>query len=109
MRPPASPFSIARTRSGERIAWHGSALLVCGDRGDCDANRFNGFFVHEARHLSGLMFRINGVEPWLCSDGSSDARGLDLVFIFPELTRFGGGGSDLAVASITTDDRMRER
>lgn len=82
------------TRPGERYAWHASSLLVVNGRGDCDETAaVSGYYYREARFLRTLRLSINGDSPWMCERGEPEAHRLEFNYIYPELTRFGGGGS----------------
>jgi len=82
------------TRPEQRCAWHGSSLLIVNGRGDCDAtNALSGFYYREARFLRTLRLLINGESPWLCERGEPTPSELVFNYVYPELTRFGGGGS----------------
>jgi glycogen debranching enzyme len=95
---------VAHLRPCQRFAWLGSSLLVTDERGECgERDQISGFYFREARHLRTLRLEINGASPWLCADGSAGHDRLDFVYIYPELTRFGGGGSDVADDSTWTD------
>ncbi len=73
-------------------------MLVSTVRGECDPDAVpvSGYYFREARHLSRLCLKINGEEPWLCSDAAVAAFECSFVFIYPELASFGGGGTDLS-------------
>lgn len=86
-------------------AWKGASLLVTTSRGDCGPEEpLSGFYVREVRHLRTLRFLVNGEPPWLCEWSRSRADELAFVYVHPELTRFGGGGSG-ASGDETTFDR----
>jgi glycogen debranching enzyme len=96
--------AIAHVRPCQRYAWRGLSLLVTDDRGECgERDQISGYYFREARHLRTLRLEINGASPWLCADGSAGHDQLDFVYIYPELTRFGGGGSDVSDDSTWTD------
>ena len=98
--------SVARVLPGQRHAWRGSSLLVTDDRGECGRrDPLTGLYFGEARHLSGLRLEVNGVSPWLCASGSAGPDELDFVYLYPELTRFGGGGTDVSDDATWTDER----
>lgn len=95
-------------------------MLITTPRGECEPqHRLTGFYFREARHLSLLRLEVNDVAPWLCADGVTSPRQLDFVYVYPELTRFGGGGTDVAddttwrdahgVEQRAVDIRLRER
>jgi glycogen debranching enzyme len=96
------PTSHLRPR--QRFAWRGLALLITDERGECGGeDELGGLYCREARHLSALALEINGTRPWLCAGGQGAQHGLDFVYVYPELTRFGGGGSDVADDTTWTD------
>jgi glycogen debranching enzyme len=103
--------SVARVRPDQRYAWCGPSLLVTTARGECDdTDALTGYYFREARHLRTLRLRVNGTVPWICADGEDGARGLSFVYAYPELTRFGGGGTDVSDDTTWTDDAgVRER
>jgi glycogen debranching enzyme len=81
-------------------AWHGQTLLVVNARGESGEDEtLSGIYFREARHLRTLRLTINGESPWLCEAAAEDPTTLRFAYIYPELTRFGGGGSG------TSDDR----
>ena len=95
---------LAHVLSDFRYAWYGPSLLITSLRGDCDdRTRLTGYYFREARHLSALRLEINGESPWLCADGVTSHRQLDFVFVYPEMTRFGGGGTDVSDDTTWTD------
>ncbi len=104
MSPPL-PGIVARVRPDQRYAWCGPSLLVTNGRGECDdTDALSGYYFREARHLRTLRLRVNGTAPWLCADGEDGARTLLVVYTYPELTRFGGGGTDVSDDTTWTDD-----
>ena len=89
--------SVVHVRPCQRYTWRGSSLLISDERGECgERDALTGFYFREARHLSALGLEVNGARPWLCADGSAGSAELDFVFVYPELTQFGGGGSDVS-------------
>ena len=71
-------------------------MLVTSTHGECtDADHLTGYYFREARFLSLLRLLVNGVSPWLCETASSPSA-LDFVYVYPEMTAFGGGGSGAA-------------
>src|SRR5947209_1765187 len=98
---------LARVLGDVHYAWYGPSMLVTTLRGSCDeSHRLTGYYYREARHLSLLRLELNGTTPWLCSGGITSQRQLDLVFVYPELTRFGGGGTDSATDETSTDSHQ---
>ena len=93
----ATTSTRATIRSNERCAWHGQSLLITNARGDCDARDallpIAGYYFREARHLSALVLRINGREPWLCEDAAVDQTELQFAYGYPEIDTYGGGGT----------------
>lgn len=110
----------ARVLGDVHYAWHGPSMLITTLSGSCaESHRLTGYYFREARHLSTLRLEVNGTEPWLCADAVTSQRQIDFVFSYPELTRFGGGGTDVAddatwfdahhVAQRAIDVRLSER
>ena len=98
--------TVAHVRPCQRYAWRGPSLLVTDERGECgERDGLSGYYFREARHLRTLRLEVNGTVPWLCADGSSGPEELDVVYVYPELTRFGGGGTDVSDDTTWTDDR----
>src|SRR3712207_1999228 len=92
-----SHSTVAHVRPGERYAWRGPSLLVTNERGECeDRSPLTGYYFREARHLSRLRLEVNGTAPWLCADGARGQDEIDFAYVYPELTRFGGGGTDVS-------------
>ncbi|HEY2854939.1 MAG TPA: glycogen debranching N-terminal domain-containing protein [Gemmatimonadaceae bacterium] len=95
---------LARVLSDVHYAWYGPSMLVTTQRGSCDESHgLTGYYFREARHLSVLRLELNGTTPWLCAGAVTSQRQLDFVFVYPELTRFGGGGTDVADDTTWTD------
>jgi glycogen debranching enzyme len=66
-------------------------------QGECDEREtLSGYYFREARHLRTLRLLINGERPWLCAEASAAAEELAFAYVYPELARFGGGGTDVA-------------
>jgi glycogen debranching enzyme len=88
--------SLAHVLGDVHYAWYGPSMLITTLHGSCDeSHRLTGYY-REARHLSVLKLELNGTMLWLCAAGVTSQRQLDFVFVYPELTRFGGGGTDSA-------------
>jgi glycogen debranching enzyme len=93
-------------RSNERYAWHGQSLLITNERGECgDDNALAGFYFREARHLRTLRLEVNGDRPWLCESAVSEPESLHFLYIHPELTEFGGGGSGQSGDDVSRGER----
>src|SRR5205085_9256457 len=89
-----------------RYAWRGRSLLVTTARLECDASDgLTGYYFREARHLRTLRLTVNGVAPWLCAEGEEDPDALAAVYVYPELTHFGGGGTDVSDDTTWCDER----
>jgi glycogen debranching enzyme len=85
----------ARVQPAQRYAWRGRSLLVTTPRLECDdSDGLTGWFFREARHLRTLRLTVNGVAPWLCAEGDAASDELAAAYVYPELTSFGGGGTD---------------
>ncbi|MFP5285441.1 MAG: glycogen debranching N-terminal domain-containing protein, partial [Thermoanaerobaculia bacterium] len=96
----------ARIRPDQVYAWRGPSLLLTNDRGECgEDDPLSGFYFREARHLRTLRLEVNGERPWLCEVGAFAPDALDFVFVHPERTRFGGGGSGQSGGEVETDAR----
>ena len=101
--PPAAP--AAGVLPGLRFAWSGPSLLVTDQRGECGEDALSGLYFREARHLRALALTVNGARPWPCGDASVRHDELAFVHVYPELTRFGGGGTDVSDDTTWTDER----
>jgi glycogen debranching enzyme len=89
--------TFARVQPTHRYAWHGRSLLVTNERLECDeTDELTGYYYGETRHLRTLRLRLNTETPWLCAEGQYGHAELAAVYIYPELTEFEGGGSDVA-------------
>lgn len=87
----------ARVQPTHRYAWRGRSLLVTNERLECgEADDLTGYFFAETRHLRTLRLRVNDATPWLCAEGDHRQAELAAVYIYPELTHFEGGGTDMA-------------
>jgi glycogen debranching enzyme len=96
--------AVAHVRPCQRYAWLGPSLLVTNERGECgERDPLSGYYFREARHLRTLRFEINGTSPWICDDAVAGPEELAFVYIYPELTRFGGGGTDVSDDSTWMD------
>ena len=93
----ALPSVRAHVGADRRYAWLGPAMLVTTLRGECgEADHLSGFYFREARHVAKLALRIEDEPLWLCADGQASNDELSFVYSWPEVTSFGGGGSDAA-------------
>ena len=96
----------AFVRSEQQYAWHGQSLLVTNNRGECaEDDTLSGFYFREARFLRTLRLLIDGYAPWLCEVADGSPTTLDFVYVYPEMTSFGGGGSGASGAETTTGPR----
>jgi hypothetical protein len=87
----------ARVQPTHRYAWRGRSLLVTNERLECaEADDLTGYFFAETRHLRTLRLRVNDATPWLCAEGEHRQAELAAVYVYPELTHFEGGGTDMA-------------
>lgn len=94
----------ARIRPAIVYAWHGPALLIADNRGECGSgDTLTGFYVREARHLSTLRLLVDGERPWPCEVAAPTPAELALTLIHPEVTELGGGGSGEAWDGVTRD------
>jgi glycogen debranching enzyme len=95
----------ADVRPDQRYAWCGQSLLITTVRGECDeSDSLTGYYFREARHLRTLRLFVNGRQPWICSGATHGHRGMSAVFVYPELTSFGGGGTDVADDTTWSDE-----
>jgi glycogen debranching enzyme len=94
-------------RPGERHAWHGPALIVTDQRGECGGDHpgISGFYFRETRYLSRLRLEVNGEAPWLCAAGGGRQDELTFTYVHPELAGGGGGGSGSAAEELPRDAR----
>ena len=84
----------ALLRPAALYAWKGPSLLVTNTRGNCGPDQgLSGYYFREARFLSTCRLQINGREPWLCEAAAIDPDRLAFSYTFPEVARYGGGGS----------------
>ena len=98
-------LSVARVRPRQRYGWRGLSLLITDERGECgQQDPLSGYYFRETRHLHTMHVELNGIRPWLCAEGGSGHHELDFVYIYPELTHFGGGGTDVSDDTTRTDD-----
>jgi len=96
----------AHVRPDQRYAWCGPSLLVTTLRGECDETEpSSGYYFRETRYRRTLRLRVNGTAPWPCAEGVSSHDAVSVVGVYPELTRFGGGGTDVS-DDVTRSDRF---
>jgi glycogen debranching enzyme len=65
----------------------------------------SGYYFREARFLSTCRLEINGHPPWLCEAAAIDPDVLEFSYTFPEVTRYGGGGSGQSGDDEPRDER----
>lgn len=100
-----SIMSTTRVRTEILYAWKGSSLLVVTPRGECGNNdTLSGFYYREARFLRTFRLLLNGHVPWLCEAAALDPARVSFSYVYPELTRFGGGGSGQSGDEESTDE-----
>ncbi|HEX9945138.1 MAG TPA: glycogen debranching N-terminal domain-containing protein [Thermoanaerobaculia bacterium] len=98
-------MSTARVRPETLHAWRGPSLLIVDGQGRCgEEEPLSGYWFREARHLRTLRLEVNGERPWLCEAGAAEPNQLHFVFIHPERTRFGGGGSGQSTDTVEIDE-----
>jgi len=84
----------ALIRPATLYAWKGPSLLVTTTRGECGPDQgLTGYYFREARFLSTCRLLLNGREPWLCEAAAIGPDRLAFSYTFPEVARYGGGGS----------------
>ena len=65
--------------------------------GECDAAEpLSGFYCREARVLSMFRIEINGSRPWVSEAAATSPERLDFNYVYPEITKPGGGGTGQA-------------
>src|SRR5256885_14400344 len=84
----------------------GPSMLVVDERGECGGGggELDGYFYRETRYLRALRVEIDGVRPWLCGLGAAAPDELELVYVHPELSEFGGGGSGQSGDAVAVDE-----
>ena len=98
-------MALAEIRPDLRFAWLGPSMLVTDAHGRAGAPvAMSGLWFRETRFLRTWRVRVNGRAPHLCAMGSSDHRHLEIVYLYPELTDFGGGGSGVSGDDETFDE-----
>jgi glycogen debranching enzyme len=74
--------------------WMGPSLLVVNTRGECGPDQpLAGYYFREARFLNTCRLEIDGQPPWPCEATSLSHDVLQFSYTFPEVARYGGGGS----------------
>ncbi|HET7550767.1 MAG TPA: glycogen debranching N-terminal domain-containing protein [Gemmatimonadaceae bacterium] len=87
-------------------AWHGQSFLIANNRGECASDQpLSGFYFRETRYLRTLRLAINGERPWCCDVAAPSPDILDLTFIYPEVSEYGGGGSGASLGELPTNAR----
>jgi glycogen debranching enzyme len=101
----------ALIRPGILYAWKGPSLLIVDMRGECSgAETLSGYYFREARFLKTLILQVNDQEPWLCESAAVAPDLLTFTLVYPELMRFGGGGTGQSDDDFSTDrDGIRHR
>jgi glycogen debranching enzyme len=84
----------ALIRPDTLYAWKGPSLLIVNTRGECGPDQaLSGFYFREARFLNLCRLEIDRQPPWLCEAGGVAPDRLQFSYTFPEVARYGGGGS----------------
>src|SRR4051812_5295930 len=87
-------MAIAQVRAGLLYAWRGPSLLIVGDDGQTQPSEsLHGFYYGETRVLSNILLTINGTRPWLCEAAVINPDRLSFVYVHPEISAPGGGGT----------------
>ncbi|HEU4584988.1 MAG TPA: glycogen debranching N-terminal domain-containing protein, partial [Gemmatimonadaceae bacterium] len=87
-------------------AWRGQSFLVTNNRGECASDYpLSGFYFRETRYLRTLRLAINGEHPWPCDVAAPSPRELNLTFIYPEVSEYGGGGSGASLGELPANAR----
>jgi glycogen debranching enzyme len=71
----------------------GASLLVTDPHGVCGSAPLTGYYFRETRHLSRVRLRFDGESAWLSEAAQPTAPQVRLLFVYPEVTAYGGGGS----------------
>ena len=96
----------ALIRPDTLCAWAGPSLLVATTRGECGPDLpLSGYYFREARFLSACRLEIDGQRLWLCEATSVDPHLLQFSYTFPEVARYGGGGSGQSGDDEPRDER----
>lgn len=95
-----------RIRPDIVYAWNGPSVLITNCRGECtDDLTLTGFYFRETRYLATLRLEINGEPPWLCEVATPEPCRIELLLLYPEMTRLSGGGSGQAGDEVARDER----
>ncbi|MBD3238992.1 MAG: hypothetical protein GF331_00295 [Chitinivibrionales bacterium] len=93
-RPDSAPVLMdARALPDVRYAWCGRSLLVTDTAGFVDGRGLTGFYYKAMRHLSLLLFTVNGHIPHLCSLAQTDTDSLEFAYVYPPVSGPSTGGS----------------
>jgi len=95
-----------RIRPDTVYAWSGSSVLITNCRGECtDDLTLTGFYFRETRYLATLRLEVNGDRPWLCEIATPEPDRIEVLLLYPEMERFGGGGSGQSGDEVLRDER----
>jgi glycogen debranching enzyme len=95
-----------RIRPDTAYAWCGPAVLITNCRGECtDDLTLTGFYFRETRYLATLRLEIDGEPPWLCEIATPEPDRIELLLLYPEMERFGGGGSGQSGDELLRNER----
>jgi glycogen debranching enzyme len=89
----------AYIRPDTLCAWKGPSLFIVREHGDCPptplrpSDSLTGYYFREARFLRTCVLEIDGEPPWLCEAAALDTDVLQFAYTFPEIAKYGGGGS----------------
>jgi glycogen debranching enzyme len=83
----------ALIRPGTLYAWKGPSLFIADTHGQAGSAALTGYFFREARCLRTCALEIDGEPPWLCEAAAPDTDLLQFSYTFPEVAKYGGGGS----------------
>jgi glycogen debranching enzyme len=101
-----SAVKSIRIRPDAVYAWHGQSFLIANNRGECESDhQLSGFYFRETRYLRTLRLTISNERPWLCDVAAPSPDILDLTFIYPEVSEYGGGGSGASLGELPANAR----
>src|SRR5262245_32577014 len=86
-------MSVAQVRADTLYAWKGPSLFVTTPCGECGPHPLTGFYFREARALSTFRLEIDSESLWLAEAAATAPERLDFVYVHPEITQPGGGGT----------------